>query len=191
MGSSIIFWASQRSKQDTKRWATLSTQEVEWHGERGMGWNKFWPKLDALLQQEPPPQWMCVLLGSNDLGKKPLHELISCAKINLMYVATASPFTKIIWSNILPRIQYRGVHSDEKMEVAKKNYTRKMWAFVKGIGGKCIKHPGIQWNNPKIYRNNGVHMNDLDNDVLNAGFQNALVHFKSQVEETEFPISKQ
>ena len=112
MGSSIVFWASQRSKRDAERWTVLTAQEVEWHGERGMGWSRFRPKLEALLQKAPPPQWLCVLLGSNDLGKKPLHELISCAQINLSYIATVSPGTKVIWFDILPRIQYRGAISD-------------------------------------------------------------------------------
>ena len=72
------------------------------------------------------------------------------------------------------------------MEVARNHYNRKMRAFVKGIGGKCIRNPGIRWDNPKIYRKDGVHMNDLGNDVLNEGFQNALVHFRSQAGENEF-----
>jgi len=187
MGSSIVFWASQRSKRDAGRWTVLTAKEVEWHGERGMGWSRFRPKLEALLQKAPPPQWLCVLLGSNDLGKKPLHELISCAQINLTHVASVSPETKIIWSDILPRIQYRGAISNAKMEVARKCYNKKMRKFVKGIGGKCIKHPGIQWNNPLIFRGDGVHMNDLGNDVLNDGFQDALIQFNLDKEVKEYP----
>ena len=189
MGSSIVFWASQRSKRDTKRWTVLTAQEGEWHGERGMGWSRFRPKLDTLLQKAPPPQWLCVLLGSNDLGSKPLHELISCAQINLNYVATVSPDTKIIWSDILPRTQYRGAPSNARMEVARKSYNKKMRRFVKDMGGKCIKHPGIQWNNPEIFRRDGVHMNDLGNDVLNAGFQDALVQFQCDKDMKEYPIA--
>ena len=187
MGSSIVFWASERSKRDARRWQTLTAQEVEWHGERGMGWDRFRPKLEALLQTGPPPRWLCVLLGSNDLGKKPLHELISCAKMNLMYVVSECPATVIIWSDILPRIEYRGARSNKQMELARMNYNKKMRAFVKSLGGKCIRHPGIRWNNPTIYRNDGVHMNDLGNDVLNEGFQNALVHFGSQAGGNVFP----
>ena len=55
------------------------------------------------------------------------------------------------------------------------------------IGGKCIKHPGIQWYNPDIYRGDGVHMNDLGNDVLNAGFQNALIQFRLDKDLKEYP----
>ena len=181
------FFIHLQSKQEARTWQTLTAQEVEWHGERGMGWNRFRPKMDALLRTEPPPQWLCVLLGSNDLGKKPLHELISCAKMKLMYVTSACAATKIIWSDILPRIEYRGAVSNKEMEVARIHYNRKMRAFVKGLNSKCIKHPGIRWNNPKIYRKDGVHMNDLGNDVLNDGFQNALGHFRSQASENEFP----
>ena len=126
MGSSIVYWASQSSKQDTKRGDMLTAQEVKWHGERGMGWSRFRPKVDTLLRTEPPPRWLCILLGSNDLGKKPLHELISCAKMNLMYVTYECPEMKIIWSDILPRIEYRGAISNKKLEVASVHCNRKM-----------------------------------------------------------------
>ena len=65
----------------------------------------------------------------NDLEKKPLHELISCAQINLRYVASVSPGTKVIWSDILPRIQYRGAMSNASMEVARKSYNKEMRRF--------------------------------------------------------------
>jgi hypothetical protein len=73
------------------------------------------------------------------------------------------------------------------MELARMNYNKKMRAFVESLGGKCSRHSGIRWNNPTIYRNDGVHMNDLGNDVLNEGFQNALVHFGSQAGGNVFP----
>ena len=55
------------------------------------------------------------------------------------------------------------------------------------IGGKCIKHPGIQWYNPDIYSGDGVHMNDLGNDILNAGFQDALIQFRLDKDLKEYP----
>jgi hypothetical protein len=94
--------------------------------------------------------------------------------MNLMNVVSECPATVIIRSELLPRIEYRGARSNGQMELARMNYNKKMRAFVKSLGGKCIRHPGNRWNNPTIYRNDGVHMNDLGNDVLNEGFQNAF-----------------
>jgi hypothetical protein len=39
-----------------------------WFGKRGMVWKELIPKIEFLLRRHPPPKFVVIQLGSNDLG---------------------------------------------------------------------------------------------------------------------------
>ena len=44
-----------------------------------------------------------------------------------------------------------------------------MRAHNRKFGGKSIRHHRINWNMPHLFRNDGVHLNDLGNDIPLVG----------------------
>jgi hypothetical protein len=63
-------------------------------------------------------------------------------------IGRAMSQTVLIWSDVLPRIRYRGAYENNKMEKTRKTFNSAMHAYIRRIGGKAIRHQEIKW---KIY----------------------------------------
>ena len=187
VGSSIVHWAETAARSKSSLWPELLTTGVRWLGERGMGWARLRPKLRHLVGREVTPAAIIVHLGSNDLGSMSLKALIGWAKTEIDWLMATFPSAVIIWSDILARQRYRGAVSQKGMEACRKTYNSALRSYVKGKGGKVIRHHGIQWNTDGIFRDDGVHMNDDGNVLLNSDFQGALMAFRVNAEKIEYP----
>ena len=63
-----------------------------------------------------------------------------------------------------------------------------MRAYVRKMGGKSVRHPQIQWYMNQQFRSDGMHLNDLGNDVLIGNFHNSIRCFEENLGVLEFPI---
>ena len=94
----------------------LTSQKVSWHGQRGMKRNQLLPKMKTLLQTKPAPDMLFIHLGGNDLVTTHLGKLTKQAQGDVRTLAKLCPETILIWSDVLPRIRYRGAVRQNKVE---------------------------------------------------------------------------
>jgi len=168
----------------------LTSSKVQWQGQRGMKWNHLLPKVKYMLSVTAPPSMLFVHVGGNDLTSIPLRKLTEMAKYDLTALAGMCPQTVLVWSDVLPRIHYRGAQSDQKMEKTRKTFNSSMRAFIKKENGKAIRHPKIQWDFPELFRDDGVHLNDKGNDAFLGTFHNSIRCFENDPGRCEFPITQ-
>ena len=119
MGSSIVYWAN-RNASGRPGGLSLNLQHiggsVSWFGKRGMIWGDFRPTFDRLLGSRPPPDFVLIQLGSNDLGSVTSVNLIHNIEIDLLRLHMLLPQTKIIWSEILQRRYWHTAISGKAVE---------------------------------------------------------------------------
>ena len=182
VGSSLVHWAECRAHRERSKWTMLTSQKGSWHGQRGMRWNQLLPKIKTLLQMNPAH------LGGNDLVSTHLGKLTKQAQSDVRALATLCPETMLIWSDVLPRIRYRGAFKHNKVEKTRKTSNSSMRAYTRKMGGKSVRHHQIQWNMNQQFRPDGVHLNDLGNDVLIGNFHDSICCFEKNLGVLEFPI---
>ena len=190
VGSSLVHWAELRARKEGGNGCMLTSPKVQWQGQRGMKWNHLLPKVKSMLAVTAPPSMLFVHLGGNDLSSIPLRKLTEIAKYDLTALAGMCPQTVLVWSDVLPRIHYRGAHADNKMEKTRKTFNSSMRAFIKKENGKAIRHPKIQWYFPELFREDGVHLNDKGNDAFLGTFHNSIRCFENDPGRREFPITQ-
>ena len=176
MGSSLVHWAERRAWQTQKADEGLRRSNIAWHGQRGMRWHQLLPKVKSLLQSEAPPSWICIHLGGNNLASIPLRALTAMALQDLKTLSKIAPHTMFIWSEILPRVHYRGANSDAKMEKTRKTLNAAIKKGILNLNGQCIKHPGIQWDIPSLFRHDGVHLSNKGNDIFLDNMKSILAN---------------
>ena len=82
--------------------------------------------------------------------------------------------TGIVWSDVLPRAGYRGARFNVKVENPRKSLNYAMKHYMPQFNGQVIHHHNIQWNARHLYRRDGVHLNNMGNDVLLANITDAM-----------------
>ena len=122
VGSSLVHWAECRANRDSSKWTMLTSQKVSWHGQRGMKWNQLIPKVKTLLQKDLPPHKLLIHLGGNYLVTTHLGKLTKQAQSDVRALAMLCPKTVLLWSDVLPRIRYRGAKAHNKVEKTRKTF---------------------------------------------------------------------
>ena len=100
----------------------LTSQKVSWHGQWGMKWNQLIPKVKTLLQKGLPPHMLLIHLGGNDLVTTHLAKLTKQAQGDVRALAMLCPDTVLIWSDVHPRIRYRGALAHNQVEKTRKTF---------------------------------------------------------------------
>jgi lysophospholipase L1-like esterase len=166
VGSSLVFWAESRARSNQAVGKGLTKSNIAWHGQRGMRWQQLLPKMQNKLQSAAAPTWICLHLGGNDLASIPLRALTAMALQDIKTLSNMAPNTVLIWSDVLPRVHYRGAISDAKMVKARKTFNSAIRNYITAMNGICIKHTLIQWNILMLYRPDGVHLSNRGNDIF-------------------------
>lgn len=173
MGSSIVYWAARSACiRPGGKHLTLQDKNINilWFGVRGMRWKDFDPLFDNKLKSNPPPDYLVVHLGSNDLGILCGVELIHTVKCSLLRCKVLVPGLTIIWSDMLPRLYWHNAKSASKVDATRKAVNRAVKQFLRREGGLVIRHPTITFAQKQLFRYDGTHLNDLGN----AAFLNSL-----------------
>jgi hypothetical protein len=126
VGSSLVFWAESRAKSNQAVGKELTKSNLAWHGQRGMRWQQLLPKMQTMLLSAAAPTWICLHLGGNDLASIPLRALTAMALQDIRTLHNMVPSSVLIWSDVLPRVHYRGTSSDAKMEKTRKTFNSAM-----------------------------------------------------------------
>ena len=138
MGSSIFHWAasSANNRLGGKHLALRDKNvQIPLFGVRDMKWEQFDSMLYSKLGENAAPNYMVVLLGSNDRGIVPGLELSNRIKCSFLRCKLLLPDTTIIWSVILPCLYLHSAKSASKIDAMRKDVNRKVKNFLKAEGG--------------------------------------------------------
>ncbi|KAH1184419.1 hypothetical protein KIL84_015035 [Mauremys mutica] len=122
-----------------------------------MLWDQLILMLYAVHACQQPPDIIVVHLGENDLGMLKEVELILSARRDFRLILELFPGINIIWSDMLQRKVWRGAVSK-----ARRYVNREVATFLGTIGGTVISHPGIVYGAAELFREDGVHLSNLD-----------------------------
>lgn len=108
IGSSIVKRASiaSRERKGGLNLGIVNT-EIWWQGYGGMVLSQLLPKLRVLRRIENDPDVLIIHCGANSLGLIELKSLLEKLQDTLEQIAKLFPRSKLVWSNLLPRFNWR------------------------------------------------------------------------------------
>ena len=164
--------------------------EIRWFGKRGMSWYDFAATVEKEIKLLPPPSYLIIQLGSNDLGKGKSCGLIVDIKRDIGRIRLLLPNTRIIWSEILLRRYWHVAKGDGKIiEKIRKRVNCAVNNFIKNEGHYVIKHSNIRASEIELYRFDGTHLSDIGNDIYLNNLQGALETFITSPNTKSFPVA--
>ena len=99
--------------------------------------NKF---IDLTLRKSPPPSFIIIQLGSNDLGLTKSWQLFTDIECDLLRLRALLPDIRIIWSDILQRRHWHNATDGKAMERARKRVNLLVRNLVLSFGGCVIRY---------------------------------------------------
>lgn len=155
-----------------------------------MSWYDFASTVEKEIKLLPPPSYLIIQLGSNDLGKGKSCGLIVDIKRDIGRIRLLLPNTRIIWSEILMRRYWHVAKGDGKIiEKIRKRVNCAVNNFIKNEGHYVIKHPNIRASEIELYRFDGTHLSDIGNDIYLNNLQGALETFVTSPNTKSFPVA--
>ncbi|CAG2248065.1 unnamed protein product [Mytilus edulis] len=150
--------------------------KIWWQGYGGMGLKDLESTIKRLMKYEKAPKYLVLHIAGNDLLKTKLGFLRNEIKTTLEKVQSYLPNSSIVWSQILPRTNWRHSISQDSMMACRIRINSAIASFVLKNGGHYIKYPDILPNSTFL-KEDGVHLTDLGNDIFLNNLQGALEMF--------------
>lgn len=182
VGSSIIkrAFCYGRSQGHNGSQLGLETEvDILWQGRSGLKWQQLVPMLKHLLTIGETPNFLIIHCGGNSIGLSSTYELIFRMKEDVNRIIKMFPRTVIIWSQILPRLSWRGHIEHYAMEKARRRVNNGVASYILGLGGKYLRYPDITDKDCSFYLSDGVHLSDLGNKLFINTIKQGLMHFTS------------
>ncbi len=173
---------------------------VLWYGLGGARLVNFHARLRRLLIRNriEYPTTVILHLGSNDILKSPMRETRGLAEEALKILRNLLPDSRIVWSDILPRLAY----SEEQIPNAGKAVTininkhaHRVCRNLLGGNAHYIRHSRVfnprfrNIDNP-LWRYDGVHLTPHGNLLFRQAISNALEHFNSSPIDEEYVATR-
>lgn len=152
-----------------------------WQGYSGLKFTQLKCKLNLLCNINTAPAYLLIHCGGNDIGRLALGDLRNVMKCTITYLSRQLPNTRIIWSQILPRRNWRFSQNCKAMEQGRRRINSALAAVVIKAGGAYIKYPDILCDNSSLFQPDGVHLSDIGNDIFLNTIQAALEYFHSNM----------
>ena len=106
-----------------------------------------------------------------------MRELRCQIKDSLGQLMGLLPSTKLIWSQILPRISWRYSQNSRALNRAAARINNYAACICIQVGGCYIKYPALAWNEPMMFCEDGVHLSDIGNELFLFRIQAYLFDF--------------
>ena len=195
VGSSLIRNASQHIRrrpvgQDLglQRYGYL----VSWAGYGSLILDEVIGVTKTLLQIEYAPNYFVLHAAGNDVGRISCLDL--CNKLIgpegiIDQLRILMPYTTIVWSCILPRLQWRYSRNTKAMENVRIRVNRELIRFMKITGGKAIRYPDFHDKSPSLF-SDGTHLSFIGNDIFVNTIQSAFEMFIRNPTIRVFPFDE-
>lgn len=87
---------------------------IWWQGRSGLNIRKLQDHIKVMLRYEDPPNKLIIHIGGNDIGNVRVGYVQYQLKELCVWLSQLMPETAFIWSNILPRLQWRYSNNNGK-----------------------------------------------------------------------------
>ena len=175
VGDSIVAHASTNQPQLRGGGITY------WKGVGGTRVAGLTNKISRYLSYKVPyPTTIIFHVGTCDLFRSHQGDIRTRVKSNLEAVRNLLPNTRIIWSDILPRREYK---EEENKGAGKKitiNINRFAHSVCKKLGNAhVIKHHSIRPDNASLYCSDNLHLSDAGSEIFRSDLADALIFFNN------------
>ena len=145
----------------------MQNVEIWWQGYGGLVLVDVRKKIRTLCQvNSNKPSFIILHCGGNDLGKLDLKAFRSLLPLIFKLIEEIIPGTKIIWSEILPRQNWRYSKNNKAMDIARRRMNSFGGKFAIENQGAYLRHPLLDKFCEKYFSKDGVHLNSLGNTIL-------------------------
>ena len=144
-----------------------------------MKWNEVGRKVQYLLNFEEAPDLLIIHCGGNDIGDPAgsncelRHKMFK----TIQFLRNLLPSTRIIWSQILPRLKWRDEICHEALEKARIRTNSFIATIIIQSGGAYIRYPEIVELNTGMFSDDNVHLSDIGNEIFLYRIQQAICAF--------------
>ena len=180
MGSSIVKRAFTHARMASVDGVNLGLRKGEfnlwWQGKGGLRMKSTSGFIKNLLNYEEPPAALVLHVGGNDIGQLPLKQLRKDMLTLLNELYMLLPNTIFIWSQILPRLQWRNEISHRALEKCRVRLNSFAATKVLQEGGRYIRYPEIVEEDTGLFCD-GVHLSHVGNDIFLYRIHQALQIF--------------
>ena len=147
---------------------------VEWMGKGGMRWTDVLPTVRGKLASQPAPDILLLHVGDNDLGQTPRLTLINKMKKDIKEIMETCPRTKIVYSGIVARQQWRGAKNKKQINATRNWLNNQMKKIIEKKNGAVILHKNIVSHNTSLFSQDGVHLTEKGNDLFISQLESGL-----------------
>lgn len=155
---------------------------IYWRGQGGMSLDNVVYHVEELQKMQGIPDVLLIHCGGNDIGQGgSLLEICELVKGTLKFIKQLLPHTLLVWSQILPRYNWRSEFDSVDNNRARLRINRAAaHTTLKDLGGCYLTYPEISLNTPEMFLGDGVHLSDLGNNVFLNYIQGAIETFTSR-----------
>jgi hypothetical protein len=112
--------------------------------------------------------------GANDITSTKCLQLSAVVRDVIEWIVKRLPSVTVIWSDMMSRLQWRGANDVKGVDKSRKRVNLAASQKVLSVGGRVIHHTDIDYTTPDLYRDDGVHLSDIGNDILLNDFQSGI-----------------
>ena len=183
IGDSHVYWAGRSDAQ------LQGGGQVTWFGERGGHLCDAVGIVKAKLARFPYPQTIVIHIGTNDIFTYNTFVIRQRIVATLMGIRQLLPATRIVWSDVLPRLYY---YKEENAGSG-----RRIANFMNAQAHKVVRSmtnavyinhnavlPVSNWG---LFRLDGLHLSEAGLLVLRMSWSEALVYFNTRSGAVAFP----
>ena len=177
VGSSIVryaFIAAKSSPEGSSLGLDKAGINLWWQGYSGLNLVQTRSKIQSLSYIEQPPDYLVLHCGGNDIGKTPVSQIRILISQTFTFIMTLFPNTKILWSQILPRLTWRYSSNNQAMERSRVRLNSYAGKQTLSLGGAYIKHANISTANPSLFYSDGVHLSAAGNELFLTNIKESL-----------------
>lgn len=175
VGHSYIFWAGERSDyRPGGRSLGFHGMEVVWRGVRGLRWPEVLPHVVFLSRGVQCPVILVLHAGGNDLCGVRMGELLALMQADVTRFSCFVPELLLVWSEIVPRLVWRGARDVSAVEGARRNVNARMARFVRNHGGVVVRHRQLEGDLTGLIGRDGEHLTEIGLDIFLSGLQDGI-----------------
>ena len=188
-GSSLVknaFIESRQRPGGTNLCLDRLNAEIWWQGKSGMVTSQLRRQIRIMKTYEDPPKFLVVHVGANDLGNLKTKDLREKLIQAMTFISKDLPDTKIVWSQMLPRLKWRYSNDSKAMEKCRYRVNNAVANFILESGGYYIRYPDIS-RTENMYKSDGVHLSVIGNNIFLNSIQGGLEFFMLKTNGHVFP----
>ena len=136
---------------------------IWWQGRGGLILSRMKQAIRTMLKFEDQPHVIVIHIGGNDLGREKTKVLCDKLREFMSWLAKVMPTTVLVWSQILPRLQWRYSNNLKAMEKSRVRVNTSIASYLTKSSGCYIRY--IKANH-RFLGEDGVHLSGLGNDVF-------------------------